>query len=274
MNKKILKSIRIIIPIIILNLSNLFSQNCYIKSGQRWQGNSVTYHINSNLGNAFATQQQYETAIDAAASSWSGAGSVFRFNKGDDVNYLRGQEPSGIYQVGNYNTTEPGPSGYPPAATTDYVYDGTINYLLKDCSYFNTYYNFSITPDYTEFDIQSVILHEFGHWLRLKDETDPGCSDNVMYWGLTYHQIKQNLTTDDENGIINIYGQDGISQLKLNPFLSDSHYFFNYDPKVLFYINSESINKGKPSKTNLPKNQENKLFTTPKPETYRVELKK
>ncbi len=274
MNRKILNLIRMSILFIVLNFPTIFAQQCYIYPGYKWPVNTVTYHINGLLGDAFASQEDYKTAIKAAASSWSAAGSVFRFNKGDDVYYDKGQEPNGIYQVGYYNDPTPDPNGKIPLALTLTSVDNN-NQIVKVETYFNKYWQFSIDPNYTQYDIQSLILHEFGHWLYLGDETDPeDCSDNVMFQGLTYHQIKRDLTTDDKNGIIKIYGQDGISQLKLNPFLNRHHYFFSYEPKVLFYINSETVNKRKTNKTNLPKSPENKLYTTPKPEAYLGEIKK
>jgi Subtilase family len=68
--------------------------------------------------------------------------------------------------------------------------------------------------------------------------------------------------------------QNPISRLTTNPFLNREHYFFQYEPKVLFYINSEVVNKEKVNKTNSPITPQNKLFTTPKHEAYRVEIKK
>jgi len=76
-------------------------------------------------------------------------------------------------------------------------------YLFEADTRINTYYTFNIDSDV---DIQTVALHEFGHWLSLDDTT--GWLDNryeVMYY--TYNAIKQTLLTGDIAGIQSIYGE-------------------------------------------------------------------
>ncbi len=267
MNKSLFVFMSILLVVITLKMPKVFAQQCFIYNGYKWPVNSVTYHINSDLQTPYATQEEYESAIVAAAGSWNSAGAAFEFIRGENVNYDRGQEPSGIYQVGWFVG-----SGTDPAAYSYIVINNGS--LTKIETYYNQWYQFTTNPGQGQLDIQSTIVHEFGHWLNLADETDFWCLDNVMYYLLEYAQIKRYLTQDDQNGIIYIYGQNPFTSLSFNPFLNRDHYFFNYQPKVLSYINSEAVNKGKANKTNLPKSKENKLFTTPKPEAYLGEIKK
>ncbi len=237
MNNPYLKFILLLILFITLQISKIFAQHCYIYEGQRWQTGFVTYHINSILGNAFATQAEYETAIIAAAASWSNAGAYFEFIKGNNVDYERGQEPAGIFQVGKFYEFLGG------LGVTDInLNPNNPNEIIKACTYFNTYYFFTTEPDFTEYDIQSNILHEFGHWLRLGDEEDINCYDNVMYEGLPAGEIKRNLTQDDKNGIAFIYGQNPATPLEVNKLLNKQHYFFDYEPEILLYSQKKTGN--------------------------------
>lgn len=117
-------------------------------------------------------------------------------------------------------------------------------------------------------------LHELGHILGLNHCTAPNypvMKETYEWWS----QIPRVFLQDpDIIGLQTLLGQGPISKLKLEPFLNRDHYFFNYDPKVLSYINNDAISQGKANKSNLPKSKENKLFTTPKPEAYLGEIKK
>ena len=101
---------RLKIAVIFMSWPLFFAPNvlaqCYLWYGDKWSGSSVAYHINSGLGTSFATQQDYENAIDSAVSQWNRAGVNFQFNKGSDVSYDPNTEPDGVYQLGN-STVEP-----------------------------------------------------------------------------------------------------------------------------------------------------------------------
>ncbi|MCW9065459.1 MAG: matrixin family metalloprotease, partial [Ignavibacteriaceae bacterium] len=149
----------------------------------------------------------------------------------------RGEEPSYIFQVGKFYEAG-GPLGL-----TD-IFINTSDEIIKAETYVNKYYWFTIDPNSTEYDIQSHVLHEFGHWLRLLSEEDFGCIENVMYKYLFQGEVKRNLTQDDKNGIVYIYGQNPIIQLTINPLKDRQKYFFEYGPEVLSYI-LENIEKNK-----------------------------
>jgi hypothetical protein len=58
-------------------------------------------------------------------------------------------------------------------------------------------------------DIETVALHEFGHWLNLADLYDPADSDNVMYGYISTGDVKRWLRSCDIDGICYIYGCAG-----------------------------------------------------------------
>ena len=121
-------------------------------------------------------------AIDGAASKWNSAGANFTFTKGTDVNYDYPNVPDGIFQVGWYVDAM-------QSAHAITICDYPNGVITKVETYFNDYYYFSPTPDNTQFDLLSVILHEFGHWLYLADETSGGdCkSGRWLPGGGTFH---------------------------------------------------------------------------------------
>ncbi len=75
---------------------------------------------------------------------------------------------------------------------------------------FNTYYTWSANPGYGQMDIESVCLHELGHWTGLTDlygnrNGYPSDTGKVMYGRIGYGQIKRALTAGDLSGIRYIY---------------------------------------------------------------------
>lgn len=209
-----------------VQLSSTLAQQCFIYSGKKWNISSVTYRINSNLGDAFATQIQYETSIYNAAQSWNNAGANFQLIKGTNVDYERGSEPINVFQVGKYYEFA-GPLGW----TDRYLNADDPTEIKKACSYFNSYYFWSVEPDATNYDIESNILHEFGHWLALLNETNPTCYTNVMYEGFVAGTKKRILSQDDKNGILFIYGQNPILPLEKKILQDVQPNFFDYEPE-------------------------------------------
>ncbi len=90
----------------------------------------------------------------------------------------------------------------PVGSATTWV-DGN-NHIYMCVARFNTWYAWDTNGDPNKFDVQSVALHEFGHWLRLADENDEG-DDVVMYGSIAAGEIKRYLHDDDEDGIQFIY---------------------------------------------------------------------
>jgi hypothetical protein len=91
-------------------------------------------------------------------------------------------------------------------AITTITYGYPSLHLIEVDTVFNTRYSFSIGGDGGTYDVQTVALHEWGHWLCLNDLSWPWNRSKVMYGG--YTGVKRVLTQDDINGIVHIYGQE------------------------------------------------------------------
>lgn len=81
---------------------------------------------------------------------------------------------------------------------------------LVDCDFVlnaGVYHRWTTSGEY-KIDVESVALHEFGHWLRLEDEY--GVFEAVMYPYLGPGQVKRSLSQDDIDGIKHIYGAAGV----------------------------------------------------------------
>ncbi len=158
----------------------------YIYSGYKWAIPSTTWSFDSSFPTA------YYTAVKNADYTWDTAGSKFRFNYGSSsqnkVYWGTISDPLISAQATTYTI------GSTIVSTKIVFNKGTLTGWTTDCNYALIGMN----------DVQSIALHEFGHWLRLKDEYDPLHLLHVMYFS-TYG-CRRGLDTDDKNGIKYIYG--------------------------------------------------------------------
>jgi len=119
-------------------------------------------------------------------------------------------------------------------AATGYSYDGVNEVLWKDFGgggtiahaiiwysgstilendiEFNDYYSWSAAASCPggQFDVETIALHELGHWLCLSDLYDPADSAKVMYGYGSTGTTKRALTADDIAGIRYIYGTSSV----------------------------------------------------------------
>jgi Matrixin len=110
-----------------------------------------------------------------------------------------------------------------------------------------------------ELSFKYVAMHEFGHILGLAHCT---VYQSSIMWSPLHLGNGNEIINTDKDGLSNLIAQSPVTQMVTNTFRSRQHYFFQYDPEVLFYINS---NKGKSSKSNFSRSTENKLVISPKP---------
>ena len=132
--------------------------------------------------------------IKKAAKTWNEAGAnyTFEYNRV----YIEGDIYCKTFKTndtiaGTVYKTMP---GYPD-----------LIYLCETAFSLNCQYPLSTRPSATEIDVQSTILHEFGHWLNLKDIYSSDSAAVVMYGNLEPIQTKDELTADDILGIKWIY---------------------------------------------------------------------
>ena len=148
--------------------------------GYCWSADSTSYEVVSGISNYF-----WRTAIYYAGSTWNDAGADFSFDISASSAHDWGTE-----NLGNNGVL----------ATTYITRAGSV---ITDCdTKFNIYYDFY--TDGSDYDVETIALHEFGHWLTLGHVYSD--STIVMYY--TYVGVKQDLSDDDVDGIIYIYGED------------------------------------------------------------------
>ncbi len=176
----------------------------YSLSGIKWAGTSVSYRINS----AFAAS--FRTAMQAADAAWDAAGSKFRFNYVGTTTRnpnVFSYSTDGYSDIGYFNAGNNGII----AATLGGVTGSTIT--ERDTT-LNIYYGFTTVGALGSYDVQNIVTHEYGHWLKLLDVTSGlGPSWCSFSWESTMcayaspnETNKRSLEGDDKNGIKAIYG--------------------------------------------------------------------
>jgi len=162
-------------------------------SGLRFAGDNVTYRVNADGTDVAACT----ALIDAAADAWNQAGSAFRFSDGgptgatfalDGQNVISWSDevPDGVIAwTGCYTT----PAGV--ITECDLQFNGTIKWGDGAVGSGTT-------------DVQSIVEHEFGHWLCLLDIYGDGDVDRMMY-GFDTPGQRRVLDTGDIAGIRWIY---------------------------------------------------------------------
>jgi len=162
----------------------------YDYDGKRWSNAQAEWRFSTDFPSG------YKTAVKNAADTWSNAGSAFNF----DYDWYE------LYNKVDWEDL--GSDG--PLALTYLWYSGTPSYscgtgasLTRVVTDFNNQYEWTTSPDesYPPYDVETVALHEFGHWLVLDDVYSSG---PVMY--IYYDGTQRSLTQDDIDGIICIYG--------------------------------------------------------------------
>lgn len=160
--------------------------HAFIYAGKKWPSTTVRYIQSAALTTA---EKSYVTAC---ATAW---------NNGPSAWTLTATTSSGVYNT--YSKTDFSYQGWPdiPGITTVTASNGVVS---KCQSYFNTDFswNNSGVMDKTarKCDYKTVILHEFGHWIVLKEDS---CHTGAVMW--PNWTAKQSLTTTDKNGLDYVY---------------------------------------------------------------------
>jgi hypothetical protein len=167
--------------------------------GNKWAGTSTGYYINENL-NTLTSEGQ---AIIDAAETWNSLNANFRFlYAGTHSNTTTVTNGKNEILWGTLSTS---------ALAESTLW--TVGGFIVECDImFNVLHNWTTTPGSSpqSIDIQSIAVHELGHWLNLRDlyGTLDASYDvsKIMYGSGQYNQAKRDLQTDDIAGIYWIYG--------------------------------------------------------------------
>jgi hypothetical protein len=157
--------------------------------GVYWSTSSIAYKINEN----YTPITGEGAAVQAGFVTWNNAGSNFSFQYGGATS-ITGSGFDGTNAI-LWGTT----SG--SLATNYYWYSGST--LLESDIVFDNTYIWGVGSDY---DIQSIVTHELGHSLNLRDQYGNGDLAEIMYGQIGSGTIKRNLTTAETAGIQWIYG--------------------------------------------------------------------
>ncbi len=174
----------------------------YSYSGLSWPhppAPVVNYRINENCADCTGEG----AAVQAAAATWNAAGAQFSFSYAGTTTVTDVSSYDGVNEILWRNFG----SGGTIALTHIWYYPSNNNIVECDME-FNDYYTFSAaaTPPSGQYDVQTVALHEFGHFLCLDDLYNAADSAKVMYgYGFT-GTTKRALHADDIAGIRYIYG--------------------------------------------------------------------
>jgi len=171
---------------------------CYIYNGYKWFGTSpvVSYYINQNTSDCTGEG----AAVQRGANTWNNVGADFAFQYG-------GSCSSTSQGMNGTNCIMWGTTSGSLATAYRWYYPATGEIFECDIV-FNDDYEWSTIPDTPlgEYDVESVALHELGHWLNLADLYDPADSNNVMYGYMDSGDEKRTLRPCDIDGICYIYG--------------------------------------------------------------------
>ena len=170
---------------------------------QKWATPHATanFYLNLNttqVGTGAGDAAAFRAAITGAAQSWSGvAGADFALTYGGQSNATQ----TGHNGINEVLFMHKGATERAAAAQVWYRADGTI---IEADIWINDDYRWNATgqPAADEVDLQSALLHEFGHWLIL-GHTDHTAS--VMFPRLATGTTKRNLQAEDMAGISAIY---------------------------------------------------------------------
>jgi hypothetical protein len=157
----------------------------------KWASPSVTYLINPSGIDVV----RREGLADASAEVWNAAGSAFRFLDGGLTSAGYAKDGQNVISWSNAV-----PSGT-IALATSYLTGGQMS--ESDIQMNNEYEWGDGTGD--TMDIQSIVEHETGHWLRLLDQYQDGDSAKIMYGLGEPGAVKRTLTAGDIAGIRWIY---------------------------------------------------------------------
>ena len=126
---------------------------CSSTSGMKWPGATATYKIDGSI------PSDWGSSLDAASATWNAAGAAFQLaNDPHSANALTFVDLVAKYGSNFSNTY----------AITSTWYSLSTNLLVKAGTEINTSFQWSTNGDSNSVDVQNIMTHEFGHWLRAR----------------------------------------------------------------------------------------------------------
>ena len=192
-------------PVCVVTAANVWSGGFsfdvpYAYGNQDWEASLCNYRVNMDGGQ--------EAAVDAAAQSWNNVGTAMQFqNIGACTTTPVGTGSSTHMPRDGHNDMCFDSLPFPGviAAAWPFAVNGRV---LETDICFNTTGNFSwgnAAVNSSLMDIQTIAVHETGHWLNLRDLYGPGDTGRVMYGFCGEGVVKRALTSGEVAGIQWIY---------------------------------------------------------------------
>jgi len=163
---------------------------------EHWRSPQVTYYVNtSDIDDALR-----ESLVDAGAAVWNAAGSGFTFVDGGGTSATKAFDGQNVISWAY---------GLPDRVIAQSSSTGSGGYIKEaDIRFSNDYEWGDGSPGSNTMDVQSITMHEVGHWLVLNDVYGPGDTDKVMYGFGTEESVNRSLSAGDVAGIRWIYPLD------------------------------------------------------------------
>jgi hypothetical protein len=182
----------------------------------RWS--TTQFPLSLKLGTNFGTNEI--TAIEGSANSWTDSvqNEIQFFDTTsssiDGKSNLTNYEDSelGVYKVLNWPTELP-----PTALAVTQIFGQRYN-IGKSSEYVKiqhadilvNYENFTFTTDDSwGYDLESVILHEMGHFLGLQHDKTSS-NDSVMFPTISRYNNSRNPKYKDTNNLLALYGRSAV----------------------------------------------------------------
>lgn len=180
-----------------------YDGNGFVYKNRKWGGTcpEVKFKVNVNstqVDKGNGSTEDFRNSIVAAANTWNAVASADFVLEYDGPTDAIKTGFNGINEVIFESQGTSMPTGL---ARFWFTADFTI---VEADIWFNDDFDWDATgdPRFTEVDLQSVALHEFGHWLALGHADNPGAT---MYPTLTMGTLKRELHQDEKDGISFIY---------------------------------------------------------------------
>jgi hypothetical protein len=173
--------------------------------GVKWSSSSATYKINENYGSLVGEG----AAVQAGFATWNNGKANFSFLDGGATSIT----------AASYDGTNAILWGTTSGSLASNYYWASEGTLLESDIVFDNSWTWGIGSGY---DIQSIVTHELGHSLNLRDQYGNGDMAEIMYGFGGVDEIKRALTTADRAGIQWIYGSAEVL-VKVKVFLQGAY---------------------------------------------------
>ena len=181
------------------------STHTFVYNGMKWGGANPMeppYRINPTNNNGLSAGSILG-AVQSAAATWSNVPTAdFEFHYGGTTSAT-----DGGYNGANEIVWKDEGHSITLATAYWWFYPGII---VEADIVFNDYHNWSTSGG--GYDIETVALHELGHWLSLGHDSNPSA---VMYYA--YGGVRRSLHASDIAGISYIYPSDSPSDPTATP---------------------------------------------------------